>query len=121
MINIAGLEVAFLERQQQWQSEVPSAEITAAQQTVAWADHIGLFFPLWMGTVPAKLKAFFEQTLRPDFVRGKSGGLRGTSVRLVVTMGMPAFIYHRYFGAHGLKNCSLTFCNSVALNLCDQL
>jgi len=29
--------------------------------------------------------------------------LTGKSARIVVTMGMPAFFYRWYFGAHGLK------------------
>ncbi len=66
--------------------------------------------------MPAKLKAFWEQTLRPDFVSAKEqGGLRDTSVRIVITMGMPAFIYRWYFGAHGLKNLQrniLKFCGA---------
>ena len=30
--------------------------------------------------------------------------LAGRSARIVVTMGMPAFIYRWYFGAHSLKS-----------------
>jgi putative NADPH-quinone reductase len=30
--------------------------------------------------------------------------LTGKSARIIVTMGMPAFIYRWYFGAHSLKN-----------------
>ena len=59
--------------------------------------------------MPALLKAFFEQVLRPGFAIRKeislSGGLlKGKSARIVVTMGMPAFIYRWFFGAHSLKS-----------------
>ena len=29
-------------------------------------------FPLWMGDMPAELKGFFEQVLRPGFALGES-------------------------------------------------
>jgi putative NADPH-quinone reductase len=70
--------------------------------------------------MPAILKAFFEQVLRPGFAfanpdTGKMWQklLTGKSARIVVTMGMPAFFYRWYFGAHGLKNLKrniLGFC-----------
>ena len=67
--------------------------------------------PLWLGTMPALLKAFLEQAFRPGFAMGKadegqgwSRKLAGKSARIVVTMGMPALLYRWYFGAHGLKS-----------------
>lgn len=60
--------------------------------------------------MPAFLKAFFEQTLRPGFAFAPPGAgmpkkrLAGKSAHIVVTMGMPAFVYRWYFGAHGLKH-----------------
>jgi putative NADPH-quinone reductase len=41
------------------------------------------------------------------------GLLKGRSARIVITMGMPAFIYRWYFGAHSLKSLErnvLKFC-----------
>ena len=61
--------------------------------------------------MPALLKAFFEQVFRPGFaVAYQESGrmpkklLDGKSARIVVTMGMPAFIYRWYFLAHSLKS-----------------
>ena len=59
--------------------------------------------------MPALLKGFFEQALRPGFAmaltpKGMAKLLSGRSARVVVTMGMPALIYRWYFGAHGLKS-----------------
>jgi putative NADPH-quinone reductase len=59
--------------------------------------------------MPTLLKAFFEQAFRPGFAfktgdHGWGSLLKGRSARIVVTMGMPAFIYRWYFGAHGLKS-----------------
>jgi putative NADPH-quinone reductase len=87
---------------------------------MAWAEHIVIFFPLWLGDMPAVLKAFFEQALRPGFAIGKATPgrmwkrlLSGRSARLVVTMGMPAFFYRLYYRAHSLKSLKrniLEFC-----------
>lgn len=68
-----------------------------------------ILYPLWMGTMPALLKAFLEQVFRPNFAfREKPNALpekllKGKSCRVVVTMGMPGFLYRWYYGAHGIK------------------
>lgn len=69
--------------------------------------------------MPAGLKGFFEQVLRPGFAfiagagRAPRKGLAGKSARVVVTMGMPVFWYRWYFGAHGVRGLErsvLAFC-----------
>jgi len=90
------------------------------QDIVAWADHLVIIYPLWLGSMPALLKGFLEQLLRPGFAfeYQKSGGmakklLKGKSARIVVTMGMPAFVYRWIFFAHSLKSLkrnTLWFC-----------
>ncbi|HEX9182035.1 MAG TPA: NAD(P)H-dependent oxidoreductase [Burkholderiales bacterium] len=77
-------------------------------------------FPLWLGDMPAVLKGFFEQCLRPGFAfaEARQGRmppklLKGRSARIVVTMGMPAFFYRLYYRAHSVKNLKrniLEFC-----------
>lgn len=51
--------------------------------------------PLWLGDVPALLKAFLEQIARPRFALAQGTMpkplVKGRSARLIVTMGMPAF------------------------------
>jgi putative NADPH-quinone reductase len=61
--------------------------------------------------MPALLKGFFEQTLRPGFAFGKAQAgrmppklLKGRSARIVVTMGMPAFFYRIFYRAHSVKS-----------------
>ena len=44
-----------------------------AQRAIASAEHIVIFFPLWLGTMPALLKAFLEQVLRPGFANRHRG------------------------------------------------
>lgn len=110
-VNVAQLEFPLLRTQEQFRNESPPAEIRDAQSTIRWADHLVFFYPLWLGTLPALLKGFLEQTFREGFgVKFASDGrswkrlLKGKSARIVVTMGMPAMIYRVYFGAHGLKS-----------------
>ena len=90
--------------------DTPSG-LLEAQATIDWAEHLVIVYPLWLGTMPALFKAFLEQVMRPGFAVGsqKEGmswrtALRGRSARVVVTMGMPAFVYRWWFGAHSLKS-----------------
>jgi putative NADPH-quinone reductase len=87
----------LLHNAQQWQWQPPAESIAAAQQAITWAGHVVILYPLWLGDMPALLKAFFEQTLRPGFAIGKAAPgrlpkklLAGRSAHVVVTMGMPA-------------------------------
>ena len=119
-IDVARLDFALLHNAQQWQSQPASAPIVAAQQAIAWAEHLAIFYPLWLGDMPALLKGFFEQALRPGFAIGKAAPgrlpkklLAGRSARIVVTMGMPALFYKLYYRAHTLKSLKrniLEFC-----------
>ena len=110
-IEVATLQFAVLRSRKEWEGQPPADDIAAKQATIAWAEHLVFVYPLWLGTMPALLKAFLEQTFRPGFAMGKadegkgwSRRLAGRSARIVVTMGMPALLYRWYFGAHGLKS-----------------
>jgi putative NADPH-quinone reductase len=107
-LNLAKLDIPILRSVESWSAPPPPA-IARAQQTIAWADHIAILYPLWLGDVPALLKAFLEQVMRPDFAFQEgglrmAGLLRGRSAQIVVTMGMPAFWYRAYYRAHSLKS-----------------
>lgn len=111
VIIIAELDFPLLRSQADYDSGVTPEALRQAQEDIAWADHLVIFYPLWLGTMPALLKAFLEQLLRPGFayrLPGEGKGfeklLKGKSAHIVITMGMPAFFYRWYFGAHGLKN-----------------
>ena len=109
-IIVADLDFPVLRTKQDWGSGQPPPTITAAQKTIRWAQHLLIIHPLWIGSMPALLKAFLEQALRPGFAMSPSAKgsctklLSGRTARVVVTMGMPGFIYRWYFGAHGLKS-----------------
>ena len=103
-----------------WEKDAPCPDIASAQLAIVRAQHVVLIYPLWLGDMPALLKGFLEQLLRPGFAFSSLQGngfpqkkMRGKSVRIVVTMGMPAFIYRWFFGAHSLKSLRrniLAFC-----------
>ncbi len=119
-IEVATLDFPLLRMKQDFEKGQPPEAIKLAQDIVTWADHVVIIYPLWLGSMPALLKGFLEQLLRPGFAfeYQKSGGmakklLKGKSARIVVTMGMPAFVYRWIFFAHSLKNLKrnmLSFC-----------
>lgn len=109
-VNVAEIDFPLLRSQQEWEhGEVP-AVLKQAQEDILWAEHLVLLFPLWLGGMPAMLKAFLEQVARPGFAfkyddKNPFGvkGLKGRSARIVVTMGMPGLVYKWFFRAHSLK------------------
>jgi putative NADPH-quinone reductase len=110
-IDLAGLEFPLLRSKEDWDCGAPPEAIRRAQETIGWAEHLVIFYPLWLGTMPALLKAFLEQAFRPGFAIGRGGSgspwkklLTGKSARVVVTMGMPALVYRWFFRAHSLKS-----------------
>ncbi len=107
----AQLDFPLLRSQKEWESGPLPSALQKAQDDIAWAQHLVLVFPLWMGDMPALLKGFLEQVARPGFAfRPEKGnpfgqkGLAGRSARVVVTMGMPALVYRFYFRAHSVKS-----------------
>ena len=109
-IDVATMAIDPLTSRHEWEEGSPSPAITAAQADILWAEHIVLLYPLWLGDVPALLKAFFEQVMRPGFAfRYRESGLpekklKGRTAHIVVTMGMPALLYRTLYGAHSLKS-----------------
>lgn len=109
-IKVGELDFPLLRNKENWdEGEVPPT-LREAQKQIADAEHLVILYPLWMGSMPALLKAFFEQVLRPGFAISRAAPdamwkalLKGRSARIVVTMGMPAFFYRWFFRAHSLK------------------
>jgi len=110
MLCVATIDFPLLRTKEDWDAGRPPISIIEAQETIRWAEHLVIIFPLWIGAMPALLKGFFEQALRPGFAMAltRNGGwtklLAGRSARVVVTMGMPAMVCRWYFGAPGLKS-----------------
>lgn len=83
-------------------------DLERAHAALMAADHLVFIFPLWLGTLPAIFKGFLERVLQPELIEAAHEGrfikpLAGKSVRVIVTMGMPALVYRWYFGGHALK------------------
>jgi putative NADPH-quinone reductase len=110
MIKLAGLAIPMLQSQKSWMQDAVPPAVKPGQEAIGWADHLVFLYPLWLGDMPALLKAFLEQALRPGFAvnygnEGVKGSLLcGRSARLVVTMGMPAIFYQAYYGAHSVRS-----------------
>lgn len=120
VLDVAATEFPLVASADEWQRGVPPPAIAEAQRAIAWAEHLVIVFPLWLGDMPARLKGFFEQVLRPGYAIGGarpgrlwSKLLKGRSARIVVTMGMPAFFYRLYYRSHSVKSLQrniLEFC-----------
>lgn len=106
-VEIARIDVPVLRDQRAFETGELPASLAEAKDAVVSADHVVLVFPLWLGTMPALVKAFLEQVMRPGvaFAYEKTGIrklLTGRSAHIVVTMGMPALAYRLFFLSHGV-------------------
>ena len=108
-IEVARLDFPILRTQEEFERGDLPETLVGARDGIVSAQHLVMIFLLWHGTMPALLKAFLEQVMRPGVAleyrkRGFPRGLlAGRSARIVVTMGMPALIYRWYFRAHGVR------------------
>lgn len=109
-VDAGRLHFPLVSDPRRWQDDPAPEALQPAQQAIAHAEHIVLVFPLWLGDMPAQLKGFLEQVLRPGFALARApanpmraGLLGGRSARIVVTMGMPASFYRWFYRAHGLR------------------
>jgi putative NADPH-quinone reductase len=88
----------------------PEADLAAARAAIAEAKHIVLVYPTWMGTMPARMKGFFERAFadnfafrfRPDSLMPEQL-LKGRSADVLATMDTPPLVYRFVLGAPGHK------------------
>ena len=120
-VEVARLDFPVLRTQTDFENGPLPDALAPARDAIIAAQHLVIVFPLWLGTMPALLKAFLEQLMRPGiaFHYRPSGTpeklLGGRSARLVVTMGMPAIVYRWYFMAHGLRGLERNILNFVGI------
>ena len=120
-IAVANLAFDLLESRAEWEEGPLPPTIAEAQKDIAWAEHLVIFYPLWLGDLPARLKGFFEQVMRPGFAfEPKAKGLpekrlKGRTAHIVVTMGMPALFYRVYFRAHSLRSLERNILSFVGI------
>jgi len=110
-MRVADLDFPLLRTQADYEKGEPLETIRRCQSALDWATHVVILYPLWLGSMPALLKALLEQTLRPGFAfsvrklgRWPVKLQGGKSARVVVTMGMPGWLYRWYFRAHSLRS-----------------
>ena len=110
VVKLAELGFPWLHSAREF-SGAPPPMIAEQQERLRWADHLVIVYPLWLGSMPALLKAFFEQVMRPGFAfaYGKGRGLprkllAGKSARIIVTMGMPSMFFRLYYRSHSVRS-----------------
>ena len=121
-IELATLDFPLLRSAREWRETDPVGAIRNAQKDIRWSDHLVILYPLWLGDMPALLKAFLEQVMRPGFAidEGSTGAeaklLSGRSARIIVTMGMPAPFYRFFYRAHSLKSLDRNILRAVGFD-----
>jgi putative NADPH-quinone reductase len=110
VVRLCDLEIPWLHSAKEFAAR-PMGLIASQQEHFRWADHVVIIYPLWLGSMPALLKAYLEQVMRPGFAfaYGKGKGLpqkllTGKSARIVVTMGMPSLFYRLYYRSHSVRS-----------------
>jgi len=122
-IDIAMLEFPLLRTLEEFEHASVPEVLRLSAEAIVWSEHIVLVFPLWLGTMPAMLKGWLEQVLRPGtaFAYPDQAGslarslLGGRSARIVVTMGMPGMVYRLWFRNHGLAGMRRNILNFVGI------
>lgn len=119
-LALADLEFAPDVVEQHINDQPREPDILAAQQGIAWAEHLVLVFPTWWGLYPARLKAFLDRVLTPGFAfteadtpSGFTGCLGGRTAHLLTTMDTPGLVYRLLYGSPGrlaLERATLGFC-----------
>lgn len=108
-VEVAQLNFPLLRSEKAFETEPVPETLADARDKLLSAGHVVIIYPLWLGGMPALLKGFLEQLLRPGVVYDRDGkggqtmALKGRSARVIVTMGMPALAYRFYFFAHSLR------------------
>ena len=122
-VDVAALDFPILRSPAEWEEGPLPPGLNEAQAGIKWAEHLVLIFPLWLGDMPALLKAFLEQVARPGFAFSRKGRnplaikeLAGRSARVIVTMGMPATVYRLYFRAHSVKSLERNILGFVGIS-----
>ncbi|MCC2690272.1 MAG: dehydrogenase [Rhizobiaceae bacterium] len=122
-IDIAKIDFPPLRSSEEFQHGALPESLKEAADAIRWAEHLVFVFPLWLGTMPALLKAFLEQVMRPGTAfaypaEGSGFGkmlLKGRSARVVVTMGMPATFYRLWYLSHGIAGMRRSILNLVGI------
>jgi putative NADPH-quinone reductase len=121
IVRLCELEFPWLHSAKEYSAR-PLGVIRSQQEHLRWANHVVIIYPLWLGSMPALLKAYLEQVMRPGFAfeYGKGNGLpkkllTGKSARIVVTMGMPSLFYQLYYRSHSVRSLARNILGFVGI------
>ncbi|GAA0541607.1 putative NADPH-quinone reductase [Rhizomicrobium palustre] len=107
--DLGTMTVPLMRTKGQFETGMARGDAAHVQDAIVWADHVVIIHPLWMGNVPAMLKALMEQVFRNDFVltdpadKTSPKKLKGKTAHLAVTMGMPSLLYRWYYSACAVR------------------
>ena len=125
LIDVATLDFPLLRTMEEFGQRGVPATLQDAAEAIKDSEHIVFVFPLWLGTMPALFKGFLEQVMRPGVAfaypePGKVGFaktlFKRKSGRVVVTMGMPAFLYRLWYLGHGIAGMRRNILNFVGIS-----
>lgn len=104
-------------------------DLQRLQQQILAAEHLVWVYPVWWGTVPARLKALLDRLLTPGFAFRYSAGqtwperlLKGRSARLLVSLDTPAWYFRWLQGAPAhrmMKDTVLEFCGVAPVRISE--
>lgn len=121
-IDIAHIDVPPLRNKADFESGEVPASLRPARDAIVAAEHVVMLFPLWLGTMPAAVKAFLEQLMRPGVAFAYQEKampkklLSGRSAHVIVTMGMPAGLYRWFYRAHGVAGLDRNILRFVGIS-----
>ncbi len=95
-------------------------DLLLAQDSIKWADHIVIIFPVWWGSTPAMLKGFIDRVFLPGFAFQKRENsvwwdkyLKGKTGRVISTLDTPGWYYWVIYGRpsiNAIKKLVFQFC-----------
>ena len=96
------------------------ADLAGIKEMINNAEHLVIVFPVWWGSVPAKLKGLFDRVFTPGFAFKYTKDdalpkqlLKGRSARVIITMDTPVWYYSLVYGSPAskmVKKTVLEFC-----------
>lgn len=102
-------------------------DLQALQQRLRDAEHLVMAYPVWWGSVPARLKGLLDRVLTPGFAFRYERGqalpqrlLAGRSARLLVTLDTPGWYFRWLQGAPAhrmMRDAVLRFCGFAPVRI----
>ena len=72
VVDVTRIEFTSLRSRNEWEGPIP-AILRELQEAIRWAEHLIIYFPIWLGTMPALLKGLLRAGAAPGI---RDGSLR---------------------------------------------